>query len=96
MDEPRTRPPTPTATKIGFVLMALTFIWWFAYYANWHGPFGLFWLKLACINGATDECVFFQKNIRTSVPTYYPVLWYAALVALTVGAYQSWQARKAK
>jgi hypothetical protein len=32
----------------------------------------------------------------TAIPTYYPIFWYAGLIALAIGAYQSWQARRAK
>lgn len=89
------RPPTPIATKLGFVLWGITLIWWFAYYAQYMGPFELLDLKIYCINGASSECLFFRERMgATMVPTYYPIFWYAGLIALLVGAHQSWQGRK--
>jgi hypothetical protein len=98
MDQtPKPKQPTPTATKVGFVLWGVSLVWWFAYYSNYSGAFGLLDLKLMCITGATDECVFFRERMgRTIVPTYYPIFWYVGLIALAVGAYQSWTARRAK
>jgi len=90
-----TRAPTPLATKIGYGLWAVALLWWFFYYANYLGPFELLGLKFMCINGATSECLFFQERMgRTAIPTYHPILFYAGLLALAVGTYQSWQARK--
>jgi hypothetical protein len=89
--------PLPIATKVGFWLLAITLLWWFAYYANYEGAFGLMKRKIMCINGATYECLFYQKMMGpTAIPTYYPIFWYAGLIALAIGAYQSWQARRAK
>jgi hypothetical protein len=63
------------------------------YYANYDGPFGLMGLKVMCISGATYECAAFQRMIHSAIPVYYPVLWYAGLVALIVGIYQNWKAK---
>jgi hypothetical protein len=87
-------PPTPLATKLGFGLWAISLIWWFFYYAQYGGAFGLMDLKLACVSFATRECAFFQQNIRGPVPTYWPLFWYAGMVAFAVGVYQTWQQRK--
>lgn len=91
---PEARPPLPLASKIGFGLWAIALLWWFAYYANYGGAFELLGLKFMCINGATDECLFFQKSIRTGIPTYHPIFWYAGMAALAYGFYQTWSARK--
>jgi hypothetical protein len=99
MTDPETKPakvPTPLATKIGMALWAVSIAWWFLYYSNYHGAFGLFGLKFACITGATDECLFFQKQItNTILPTYWPILWYIGLVFNVVGLFQHLKARKA-
>lgn len=92
----RTIPQLPLAARIGLGLWLIAVVWWFLYYANYHGPFDLFWLKFACISGATSECLFFQGHITgTILPTYSPVLWHAGLAAMTVGLYQHHKARKA-
>ncbi len=98
MDQtPSIKKPLPVASKIGLGLMVIALLWWFAYYSNYSGAFGLLDLKFMCISGATRECLFFQERMGpTAVPVYYPVFWYAALIALAIGAYQSWKARKAK
>jgi hypothetical protein len=91
-----TRPPMPLMLKIGFALWAASMVWWFLYYAQYQGPFGLMRLKIACINGATSECLFFQQQIKdTILPTYYPILWYAGIVASVIGIYQQYKSRKA-
>ena len=99
MTDPATkpeRPPMPLMLKIGFGLWGLSLLWWFLYYAHYQGPFGLIDLKLACINGATSECLFFQQQIKdTILPTYSPILWYAGIVASIIGIYQQYKARKA-
>lgn len=90
------KPPAPLATKIGLGLWALSIAWWFLYYAQYRGPFGLFGLKFACLTGATDECLFFQKQLAATsiLPTYWPVFWYAGLAAMIVGFIQSRMAPK--
>jgi hypothetical protein len=92
--EPAVRRPMPLATKIGLGLVGISVLWWFFYYANYDGPFGLMGLKLMCISGATYECAAFQRMIHSPIPPYYPVLWYAGLVALIVGIYQNWKANE--
>jgi FtsH-binding integral membrane protein len=86
----KTSVKTPMATKIGFALWGVALLWWFAYYSNWHGAFGLMRLKLMCITGATSECEFFQQQISriSAIPTYYPVFWWAGCVAMIVGLVQ--------
>lgn len=87
---------TPTATRIGFALWGVALLWWFAYYANWGGAFGLMGLKLMCITGATSECEFFRTQISkiSAIPTYYPVFWWAGCAAMIVGLVQSRGQRK--
>lgn len=81
--------PAPFATKLGIGLIGFAILWWFAYYAQWEGAFGLLRLKIACLDGATRECLFFQQQIRGSIPTYSPVVWWAGLAAFVVGFVQS-------
>jgi len=88
MDSPDEKPPTHPAIYLGIVFCLVSVAWWFAYYAQYGGAFGLLNLKLACIGFATPECAFFQTNIRGGVPRYVPVLWYAGMVALAFGVWQ--------
>ena len=95
----KTSVKTPMATKIGFALWGVALLWWFAYYANWHGAFGLMRLKLMCITSATSECEFFQTQTSkiSAIPTYYPIFWWAGCVAMIVGIVQGRStARQAK
>lgn len=87
---------TPMATKIGFALWGVSLVWWFAYYANWGGAFDLMGLKLLCITDATPECEFFQEQMSrtSSIPTYYPVFWWAGCIAMMVGLVQSRSQRR--
>jgi hypothetical protein len=98
-DDPseKPKPPTPLALKIGYGLWAISLLWWFLYYAQYSGAFDMLDLKLACITGATSECLFFQQQMANTgiLPTYVPIFWYAGLVAMLIGLYQSYQARKA-
>lgn len=89
--------PSPMALKIGFGLWALSLVWWFFYYAQYAGAFGLMGLRFGCISGATSECLFFQQQLaKTSIlPTYVPIFWYAGLVCMAIGLYQNHQAKKA-
>jgi hypothetical protein len=93
MDSPDEKPPTHPAIYLGIVFCLVSVVWWFAYYAQYGGAFGLLNLKLACIGFATPECAFFQANIRGSIPRYVPVLWYAGMVTLAFGVWQLWQRR---
>lgn len=81
---------TPVVTWIGFILWAAALLWWFAYYAQWEGAFGLMRLKIMCIVGASHECMFFQEQInKTSwIPTYSPILWWGGCLAFFVGRMQ--------
>lgn len=87
----RTSVKTPIGTRIAFALWGVTLLWWFIYYANWGGAFGLMGLKLMCITGATPECLFFQQQIAklSAVPTYSPIFWWAGCVAAVIGFVQS-------
>ena len=86
----RSRAPMPMATKIGFALWGVAALWWFAYYANWQGAFGLMDVKLMCIAVATSECELFQQRIAriSAIPTYYPVFWWAGCIAMGIGLMQ--------
>lgn len=97
-DSGRTKkPPAPLALKIGLGLWAISLLWWFLYYAQYAGAFGLMDLRFGCISGATSECLFFQQQLaQTSIlPTYVPIFWYVGLACMTVGLYQNHQAKKA-
>jgi len=87
---------TPMAVKVGFALWSVTLAWWFAYYANWHGGFGLMRLKLMCITGVTAECEFFQAQIAkiSAIPTYRPAFWWAGCAAMIIGLVQARLQRK--
>jgi hypothetical protein len=77
------------ATKIGFALWGVAVLWWFSYYASWGGPFSMLGLKVFCLNGTTNECAYFQRGYRGAIPTYSPIFWYAGMVSLIVGVFQS-------
>ncbi len=85
---------TPPAVYLGLAFCLVSVVWWFAYYAQYGGAFGLLGLKLACIGFATPECAFFQAQIRGSIPRYVPVLWYAGMITLAFGVFQIWQQRQ--
>jgi hypothetical protein len=90
VNEQASKPRTPLAMKIGLALWALALVWWFIYYAQYSGPFGLLGLKFPCITGATNECVFFQQRLRTSaIPAYHPIFWWLGVVAMVVGFVQT-------
>lgn len=93
MNEPNEKSPTPLATRLGLGLWAISLVWWFFYYAQYGGAFGLLDLKLACIGWPTSECFFFQQQIRSPIPRYVPAFWYAGMLAFAVGLYQTWQQR---
>ena len=70
---------------------------WFTIFENYGGAFQLLSIKIYCINGASSECLFFRQQIGPAfVPTYYPIFWYAGVIALVVGVYQSLSARRQK
>ena len=54
------RNATPPAIYVGLAFCMAAVAWWFAYYAQYGGAFGLLGLKVACIGFATPECSFFQ------------------------------------
>lgn len=93
----RKKLPTPLVLKIGLGLWAISLLWWFLYYAQYAGAFGLMDLRFGCISGATSECLFFQQQLanKSVLPTYVPIFWYAGLVCMAVGLYQNHQAKKA-
>lgn len=91
-EEPK--PSTPPTIYLGLAFCLVSVVWWFAYYAQYGGAFGLLGLKLACIGFATPECAFFQAQIRGSIPRYVPVLWYAGMITLAFGVFQIWQQRQ--
>lgn len=87
---PSQKPSTPLALKLALGCWAIALAWWFAYYAQYQGPFDLLGIKLSCINGATAECERFQAAIGAGpIPTYYPVFWYAGLALGLVGSLQA-------
>lgn len=81
--------PAPFASKLGIALMGIAVIWWFAYYAQWQGAFGLLSVKLPCLDGATRECLLVQRAIEGNIPTYSPVVWWLGLAAFVAGFVQS-------
>ncbi|MDP2804036.1 MAG: hypothetical protein Q8O26_19370 [Phreatobacter sp.] len=85
---------TPPTVYLGIAFCLVSVVWWFVYYAQYGGAFGLIGLKLACIGFATPECAFFQANIRGAIPRYVPVLWYAGMVTLAFGVFQIWRQRQ--
>jgi len=58
MTDALSRRPAPFATKLGLGLIGFAILWWFAYYAQWEGAFGLLRLKFACLDGATPNVCF--------------------------------------
>ncbi|MGE0563102.1 MAG: hypothetical protein AB7O50_01185 [Pseudolabrys sp.] len=90
---PASKTRLPLAGKIGLASWAVALLWWFAYYAQYQGPFDLLGAKFSCINGATRECEMFQSQIATAIPTYDPVFWYAGLFLGAIGCWQAWKAK---
>jgi hypothetical protein len=63
----------------GLAIMAVAFVWWFLFYAQWTGPLRLLDLKAPCLIYTMDECNFFQSRLaefHAVGPAYQPiVLW---------------------
>lgn len=87
-------PTTPPAILLGLGLWFVSLVWWFFYYAQYGGAFGLIGLKLACIAWPTAECLFFQQQIRGPLPRYIPLFWYAGMAAFAFGLWQVWRGRQ--
>jgi hypothetical protein len=86
---PSQKPSTPLALKIALGCWAISLAWWFAYYAQYQGPFDLLTVKFLCINGATAECERFRTAIGPgSIPAYYPLFWCAGLALGLIGSLQ--------
>lgn len=90
VNEQVSKQKTPMAMKLGLALWAVALAWWFVYYAQYSGPFGLIGLKFPCITGASSECAFFQHRLSgTAVPTYHPIFWWLGVAAMIVGFMQT-------
>lgn len=82
--------PTTVLNLIGLGLMLVSLIWCLAYYAAWDDNFfGSLDLKLFCVSSASQECSWAARDIiaksGSSVPTYYPVLWWLGLLSIGCG-----------
>ena len=72
----------------GLAFMAAAIAWWFIYYGQWQGMFGLLDVKLSCISGDSYECSNFQRFIGPSaIPVYQPILMWGGVVVTLVGLY---------
>ena len=75
-------------SNAGLAVMALAFVWWFLFYAQWPGPLRMLDLKLPCIVYTVDECGFFQSRIEefhAAVPAYQPAAWWIGMAAYAAG-----------
>jgi hypothetical protein len=75
-------------SRAGLAIMAVAFVWWFLFYAQWTGPLRLLDLKVPCLVYTNDECSFFQSRLgasRASGPVYQPVVWWIGTAAFLTG-----------
>jgi hypothetical protein len=83
--------PTPTTNRLanaGLAIMAIAFVWWFLFYAQWTGPLRLLDLKVPCLVTTIDECSFFQSRLEefhASGPVYQPAAWWIGMATFLAG-----------
>jgi hypothetical protein len=74
--------------NVGLAIMAVAFVWWFLFYAQWTGPLRLLDLKVPCLVTTIEECSFFQSRLeefRASGPAYQPAAWWIGMAAFLAG-----------
>jgi len=72
----------------GLAIMAVAFVWWFLFYAQWTGPLHLLDLKVPCLVTTADACSFFQSRLdefNAAGPAYHPAAWWIGMAAFLTG-----------
>jgi len=75
-------------SNAGLAIMAVAFVWWFLFYAQWTGPLRLLDLKVPCLVTTVDECSFFQSRLgefHASGPVYQPAAWWIGMATFLAG-----------
>jgi len=75
-------------SNAGLAIMAVAFVWWFLFYAQWTGPLRLLDLKVPCLVTTIDECGFFQSRLEefhASGPVYQPAAWWIGMATFLAG-----------
>src|SRR5215471_3060837 len=75
-------------SNAGLLIMAVAFVWWFLFYAQWTGPLRLLDLKVPCLVTTIDECSFFQSRLEefhASGPVYQPAAWWIGMATFLAG-----------
>jgi hypothetical protein len=75
-------------SNAGLTIMAVAFVWWFLFYAQWTGPLRLLDLKVPCIVTTIEECGFFQSRLdefHASGPVYRPAAWWIGMATFLAG-----------
>jgi len=75
-------------SNAGLAIMAMAFVWWFLFYAQWTGPLRLLDLKVPCLVATIDECSFFQSRLEefhASGPVYQPAAWWIGMATFLAG-----------
>lgn len=75
-------------SNVGLAVMAVAFVWWFLFYAQWTGPLRLLDLKVPCLVTTIDECSFFQSRLEefhAFGPIYQPAIWWIGMAAFLAG-----------
>jgi hypothetical protein len=74
----------------GLAIMAVAFVWWLLFYAQWTGPLRLLDLKVPCLVYATAQCGFFQSRLdefHASGPAYRPAVWWVGMATYLGGRF---------
>jgi hypothetical protein len=77
-------------TIAGMTIMAVAFVWWFLFYAQWAGPLRLLDLKVPCLVHTIEECGFFRSNLgefHASGPIYQPIGWWVGIATFLAGQF---------
>jgi hypothetical protein len=83
---------TSWLSNAGLAIMAIAFVWWFLFYAQWTGPLRLLDLKVPCLVTTIDECSFFQARLEefhAAGPAYHPAAWWIGMAAFLAGRVSS-------
>lgn len=81
--------PSNLATKLSYALLGFAIVWWFIYYAQVEGAFGLMSQKITCLDDVPRDCAQLQARIQGRIPIYSPVVWWAGVGAFVLGFLQS-------
>ena len=77
-------------SNAGLTIMAVAFVWWFLFYAQWTGPLRLLDLKVPCLVSTIDECSFFQSRLgefHATGPVYQPAAWWIGMATFLTGRF---------